>query len=492
MVVNAPTSNIVQRRRARGRPAPRRARATSRPPTPRSRTASGSARSTPASSSSDKTVGIVGLGRIGVLVAQRLQRVRRPAHRLRPVRASRLAPRRSASAGDSRRAAGRERLHHGPPAQDPETLGLIGDEALHKVKPTVRLINAARGGIVDEDALARAIAEGRVAGAGIDVFAKEPCTDSPLFELEQVVVTPHLGASTDEAQEKAGIAGRAVRTPGSRRRAGAGRRQRPGRRHRRGRTPGPAAHREARPDLHRAGRASCRPRSTVEVRGEIADAGRHGARALRAQGRCSPMSSRTPCPTSTPRCSRKERGVEVVTRHHVLRAPTTATSSPSAASLATGGTVSVSGTLLGAQRRSRRSSRSTATTSTWRPAEHMAFFRYADRPGVVGIVGRILGDAGDQHRGDAGGPRRPRAARRSSRSPSTRRSTPRRWRPSLPRSAPSRSAPSTSSTEPFGHGSATRWAERSAADTVVRCWQRHGGIRAPRQRSIAAARKAGP
>ena len=88
----------------------------------------------------------------------------------------------------------------------PETIGLIGDEALHKVKPTVRIINAARGGIVDEAALYEAIVDGRVAGAGIDVWAKEPCTDSPLMSLEQVVVTPHLGASTDEAQEKAGIA----------------------------------------------------------------------------------------------------------------------------------------------------------------------------------------------------------------------------------------------------------------------------------------------
>ena len=85
-----------------------------------------------------------------------------------------------------------------------ETLGLIGDKELHEVKPSVRIINVARGGIVDEDALYSAIKEGRVAGAGIDVFAKEPCTDSPLFELDQVVVTPHLGASTHEAQEKAG------------------------------------------------------------------------------------------------------------------------------------------------------------------------------------------------------------------------------------------------------------------------------------------------
>ncbi len=70
----------------------------------------------------------------------------------------------------------------------------------------MRIVNAARGGIVDEAALFAALKEGRVAGAGLDVFAKEPCTDSPLFELENVVVTPHLGASTDEAQEKAGIA----------------------------------------------------------------------------------------------------------------------------------------------------------------------------------------------------------------------------------------------------------------------------------------------
>ena len=87
----------------------------------------------------------------------------------------------------------------------PETTGLIGTDALSKVKPTVHIVNAARGGIVDEARPCRGHPQGRVAGAGIDVFAKEPCTDSPLFALEQVVVTPHLGASTDEAQEKAGI-----------------------------------------------------------------------------------------------------------------------------------------------------------------------------------------------------------------------------------------------------------------------------------------------
>lgn len=87
-----------------------------------------------------------------------------------------------------------------------ETAGLIGEDALKKVKPEVRIINAARGGVLDESALYKAITEGRVAGAGLDVYATEPCTDSPLFALDQVVATPHLGASTDEAQEKAGIA----------------------------------------------------------------------------------------------------------------------------------------------------------------------------------------------------------------------------------------------------------------------------------------------
>src|SRR4029079_6098115 len=88
----------------------------------------------------------------------------------------------------------------------PETIGLIGDAELHKVRPHLVLVNAARGGIVDEQALYAALKEGRLAAAGLDVFAQEPCTDSPLFALENVVATPHLGASTDEAQEKAGVA----------------------------------------------------------------------------------------------------------------------------------------------------------------------------------------------------------------------------------------------------------------------------------------------
>jgi hypothetical protein len=123
--------------------------------------------------------------------------------------------------------------------------------------------------MIDEQALAAAIKEGRVAGAGIDVYAKEPCTDSPLFELDQVVVTPHLGASTDEAQEKAGISvARSVRQAlGGELVPDAVNIQ--GGHHRRGRAPRPAARREASAGCspHLAGGAA--QQLDVVVAGEI-------------------------------------------------------------------------------------------------------------------------------------------------------------------------------------------------------------------------------
>ena len=154
----------------------------------------------------EKKVGIVGFGRIGQLVAERLKGFGVEILAYDPYvsvqRAGQLGARLVTL--DELLAESDFITIHLP--KTPETIGLIGKEALTKVKPTVRVINAARGGVLDEEALADAIAEGRVAGAGIDVFAKEPCTDSPLFAYESVVVTPHLGASTDEAQEKAGVA----------------------------------------------------------------------------------------------------------------------------------------------------------------------------------------------------------------------------------------------------------------------------------------------
>src|ERR687898_633939 len=88
----------------------------------------------------------------------------------------------------------------------PDTERLIGERELALMKEGARIVNTARGGIVDEDALAKAIEGGKLAGAALDVFEAEPTTDSPLFEFDQVVVTPHLGAATAEAQDKAGAA----------------------------------------------------------------------------------------------------------------------------------------------------------------------------------------------------------------------------------------------------------------------------------------------
>ena len=154
----------------------------------------------------EKTVGIVGLGRIGVLVAQRLAAFGMDVIAYDPyVQAGRAAQMGVRLVDLDTLLAESDFISVHLP-KTPETVGLIGTDELAKAKPSLVLVNAARGGIVDEAALYAALKEGRIAAAGVDVYAKEPCTDSPLFELENVVATPHLGASTDEAQEKAGIA----------------------------------------------------------------------------------------------------------------------------------------------------------------------------------------------------------------------------------------------------------------------------------------------
>jgi D-3-phosphoglycerate dehydrogenase len=152
-----------------------------------------------------KTLGIVGLGRVGALVAQRAHSFGMRLHAYDPYVSTERARQMGVtmtSLEDLMAQADFVTVHL---PKTPETLGLIGKDLLTVAKPGLRIINTARGGIVDEDALAEAIRSGRVAGAGIDVFATEPTTASPLFELETVVVTPHLAASTREAQDKAGV-----------------------------------------------------------------------------------------------------------------------------------------------------------------------------------------------------------------------------------------------------------------------------------------------
>ena len=154
----------------------------------------------------DKTVGIIGLGKIGQLVAKRLAGfdVKFVAYDPYVTTAPDNGLNIKLVTLDELLAQSDFITIHIP--KTPETQGLIGADALKKVKSSVHIINAARGGVLDESALYDALVEGRVAGAGLDVYATEPCTDSPLFGLDQVVATPHLGASTEEAQEKAGIA----------------------------------------------------------------------------------------------------------------------------------------------------------------------------------------------------------------------------------------------------------------------------------------------
>lgn len=151
-----------------------------------------------------KTVGVVGFGHIGQLFAQRLQAFESTVIAYDPY----ANPARAAQLGvelvalDELMQRSDFVTIHLPKTK--ETAGMFNEELLGKAKPGQILINAARGGLVDEAALAEAIRSGRIRGAGFDVYATEPCTDSPLFELDEVVVTPHLGASTVEAQDRAG------------------------------------------------------------------------------------------------------------------------------------------------------------------------------------------------------------------------------------------------------------------------------------------------
>ncbi|ORB49399.1 phosphoglycerate dehydrogenase [Mycobacteroides saopaulense] len=151
-----------------------------------------------------KTVGVVGLGRIGQLFAQRLAAFGTHIVAYDPYVSAARAAQLGIELLTLDELLGRADFISVHLPKTPETAGLIGKEALAKTKPGVIIVNAARGGLIDEAALADAIRSGHVRGAGLDVFATEPCTDSPLFELDQVVVTPHLGASTSEAQDRAG------------------------------------------------------------------------------------------------------------------------------------------------------------------------------------------------------------------------------------------------------------------------------------------------
>ncbi|GAB3717987.1 phosphoglycerate dehydrogenase [Nocardiopsis nanhaiensis] len=337
----------------------------------------------------EKVVGVVGLGRIGALVAQRLLAFGTKVIAYDPF----VQPARAAQIGVEMVTLDEllERSDfisiHLPKNKD--TLGLIGDDALSKVKPSVRVINAARGGILDEEALYRALKDGRVAGAGIDVFAKEPTTDSPLFGLDNVVVAPHLGASTNEAQEKAGtqvarsvklaLSGEFVPDAVNVQGTGVAEEIKPGL---------PLTEKLGRVFTSLAGALAAR--IDVEVRGEIAQ---HDVKVLELaalKGVFTDVVEDAVTFVNAPLLA-KERGVEV----------NLVTSDDSSdwrnlisvrGVLADGTRVSASGTLTG-PRQFEKLVEINNYTMEIDLEEHMVFLSYDDRPGIVGIVGALLGDS---------------------------------------------------------------------------------------------------
>jgi D-3-phosphoglycerate dehydrogenase / 2-oxoglutarate reductase len=338
----------------------------------------------------EKIVGIVGLGRIGVLVAQRLTAfgVRLLAYDpyVSSARAGQLGVR---LVGLDELLAESDFISVHLP-KTPETVGLIGDQELRRVKPSVRLVNAARGGIVDESALFAALKEGRVAGAGLDVYAKEPCTDSPLFELENVVALPHLGASTDEAQERAGIA-----VAHSVRLALAGEL-----------VPdavnvsGGVIAEDVRPGIdlvERLGRTftalagGVPTQFDIEVRGEITSHDVSVLRLAALKGLFTDVVEDQVTYVNAPVLA-EERGIEV----RLLTDP----ESPEfrnvvtlRGTLADGTRLSVAGTLTGPKQVQKLVGIDGFDLEV--PiADRMLVLRYIDRPGVIGAMGRLLGDAG--------------------------------------------------------------------------------------------------
>ncbi len=338
----------------------------------------------------EKTVGIVGLGRIGVLVAQRLSAFGMQVIAYDPyVQAGRAAQMGVRLVDlDTLLAESDFMSVHLP--RTPETIGLIGAAELAKVKPSLVLVNAARGGIVDEDALYDALKNGQLAAAGLDVFATEPCTDSPLFELESVVATPHLGASTDEAQEKAGVAvARSVRLALS------------------GElvpdavnVQGGVIAEDVRPGIplteklgtiFSALAGEVAQQIDVEVRGEISEFDVKVLELAALKGIFSAVAEDQVSYVNAPLLA-AERGTAV----RLVADP----ESPDhrnlitlRGTLADGSQVSVSGTLIGISQRERLVEVNGFPVDL-EPTQHLAFIDYVDRPGVVGDMGRILGEAG--------------------------------------------------------------------------------------------------
>ncbi|MDQ3885609.1 MAG: phosphoglycerate dehydrogenase [Actinomycetota bacterium] len=338
-----------------------------------------------------KTIGVIGLGKIGQLVAQRLAAFSTDLLAYDPYVSMARAAQLGIELVDLEELLARADAISIHLPKTPETLGLIGADQLAKTKPGVIIINAARGGLVDELALADAVRGGQVGGAGIDVFATEPLTSSPLFELPGVVVTPHLGASTAEAQDRAGtdvarsvqLALRGEFVPDAVNVISGG-----------------VVGEEVRPYLPLtlklgtvlAALTGKAPTSiTVEVRGELAaeDVSVLSLAALR--GVFAPVVEDQVTFVNAPKLA-EERDVKV--------SVTTAPESPDHRSVVSvravlddGSTAVVSGALSG-RSQVEKLVEVNGRHFDLRAEGHLLVLEYPDRPGVMGTVGTLLGDAG--------------------------------------------------------------------------------------------------
>ena len=333
----------------------------------------------------DKTLGVVGLGRIGKLVADRAKAFGMRIVAFDPF----VSPERGRQMGvellalDQVVAESDFLTIHLP--KNKETTGIIGRDLLLKAKPSLRVINVARGGIVDEQALADAVRDGIIAGAALDVFSTEPMTQSPLFELDEVVVTPHLGASTREAQDKAGdtiadmvqlaLAGDFVPFAVN--------------------VDAAEANETLRPFLPLAERVGClfsslvgHAPTTLEVctEGEIAGYDTRIVTLAMLKGFFGAVSDEAVTYVNAPQMA-KDHGVEV-------REVKCATSADYVNLITImGGGHSISATLTG-RRSDQRIVLIDDHTFDVPPAPYMLMVKNDDRPGVIGIVGTVLGNAG--------------------------------------------------------------------------------------------------
>src|SRR4051812_12642630 len=339
----------------------------------------------------EKTVGVVGLGRIGQLVAQRLAAFGVELIAYDPY----IQPGRAAQLG-VRMVSLEELLSesdfitiHLP--KTPETLGLIGADELATTRRGVIIVNAARGGLIDEAALADALKSGQVGAAGIDVYAKEPCTDSPLFGLPNAVVTPHLGASTTEAQDKAGTAvARSVRlalqgefVPDAVNVQAGG-----------------VVAEDVRPGLplaEKLGRAftavagGLAQSVTVDVRGKIAEFDDSVLQLAVLKGVFSDIVEEQVTYVNAPLFA-EQRGLEVALSSDV-ESPTYRNLVTVRGAMADGRQVSVSGTLFG-KNQMPKLVEVNGFDMDLDASGYLLFFVYTDRPGIVGAVGAALGEAG--------------------------------------------------------------------------------------------------